>query len=457
MLLYTATVVFLTIWFSSPLFAQAPGMKEVPNSPGQQLTEASTATATAEPQIAEVKENDRTKSVRQDSTQLGGPKSVGAQLKTDDKREKPFFAMESFERALKPYDDFKAWVNDKMGLQFGGDYNVLLQDASRSPGEGTAAGGVFRFFGQWDLVNRDAKNTGTLVYKVENRHRLGTDMAPQQLAGEIGYAGLTAQTFSNAGWSLTNFYWRQELLDGKLGFVLGQLDVTDYVDVYGLLNPWTDFSNLVFGNGPTIPAPGQGLGAAAAFIFPKNIYVLAGLADANGDPTDPWEGVNTFLGDREFFKHVELGWFSSYESRYENNIHLTGWQADERKDPGVPNGWGVAFSFNHLIADVWLPFVRLGYSDGGGGTILDRSITMGFGRYMRQKSDMVGVGLNWGRPSEETFGPDLRNQYTAELYYRLHLLPHLTITPDVQFVVNPALNPTDDQIWVFGLRARLDF
>ncbi len=31
----------------------------------------------------------------------------------------------------------------------------------------------------------------------------------------------------------------------------------------------------------------------------------------------------------------------------------------------------------------------------------------------------------------------------------------LTTTPDAQLVIDPALNPAEDQIWVFGLRARL--
>ncbi len=44
----------------------------------------------------------------------------------------------------------------------------------------------------------------------------------------------------------------------------------------------------------------------------------------------------------------------------------------------------------------WLPFLRLGYSDGGAGTVLDR-------RYLGRKGDLIGLGLNWGRPSVETF------------------------------------------------------
>jgi len=31
------------------------------------------------------------------------------------------------------------------------------------------------------------------------------------------------------------------------------------------------------------------------------------------------------------------------------------------------------------------------------------------------------------------------------------------ITTDLQLLINPALNPDQDSIWVFGLRARLAF
>jgi len=425
------------------------------------------ANAMSEPPIAaaqvpgegaeEPTETGETKAGYGEGAQFGGPNSVGAQLRTDDEIKRPVFKLEGLHRAFKPYWNFKSKLNEKYGFQFGGDYNALIQDANQSLGEDTAAGGVFRFFGQWTLFGRGSENTGTLVYKLENRHRLGTEISPQQLAREIGYAGLTAQTFSNVGWELTNFFWHQQLLDGRLGVVAGAVDVTDYVDTYGLFNPWTDFSNLAFGTDPTIAAPNQGLGAAARVTIEENYYLLAGIADANGDPTDPGNFVHSFFSDAEFFTHLEVGWASSWENRFSDNIHLTAWRADERKQKNMSGGWGAAFSFNRVINDRWLPFVRLGLSDGGGGAPLERSVSMGLGYYMRGKSDMLGLGLNWGRPSEETFGSGLSDQYTTELYYRLMLFQYLAITPDIQWIIHPALNPHEDQMWVFGLRARLEF
>jgi hypothetical protein len=36
------------------------------------------------------------------------------------------------------------------------------------------------------------------VYKIENRHRLGTDIAPQKLEFEIGYVGVPGATRMSA-------------------------------------------------------------------------------------------------------------------------------------------------------------------------------------------------------------------------------------------------------------------
>jgi porin len=35
------------------------------------------------------------------------------------------------------------------------------------------------------------------------------------------------------------------------------------------------------------------------------------------------------------------------------------------------------------------------------------------------------------------------------------LADEIAITPSVQFLVDPALNPDEDQLWLFGLRLRI--
>ena len=53
------------------------------------------------------------------------------------------------------------------------------------------------------------------------------------------------------------------------------------------------------------------------------------------------------------------------------------------------------------------------------------------------------------------FGPGLPDQTLVEVFYRLQLTETLAVTPDLQYVVDPALDPEQDSNWLVGIRARL--
>jgi len=389
----------------------------------------------------------------EDAIAFGGPSSIVGQLEAD---RAPKASLLDVGRAMRPFRDLTERLNRDYGVTLGLDYNALVQYASESLDRQHAAGGVLRFYGTARVFDQASGHPGAIEFKVENRHRLGTDVAPSALAGEIGYVGLTAVPFSDAGTILTNLYWHQSLADNRLAYIVGIVDVTDYVGVYGLVNPWTDFLNLAFSTDPTTPAPDQGFGAAVRWNPGEHTYILAGLADANGNPRDSGESVNAFFSDREYFKHIEAGWFGDWETRFEENIHLTLWHADERTEASVPDGWGVQFSFNRRFDTHWLPFLRLGYGEGGGAP-LERSLSAGFAYDGLSDDTVLGLGLNWGQPNGDLFGAATDDQYTLEAYVRLQVLPRLAITPDIQLIKNPVSNPEDDLIWVAGLRARVSF
>jgi len=156
---------------------------------------------------------------------LSGPSSVPAQIDAD--RSVPAPAELAAEPWYKKLQRGREALERERGLSLGADYNALYQHASQSPGDDDAAGNVFRLYGHWSLVNRGANNRGSLVFKGEYRGRLGTSIAPQALGPTVGYAGLTAVPFSDAGGVLTNLYWTQHLADNRFGFNVGVVDVTD--------------------------------------------------------------------------------------------------------------------------------------------------------------------------------------------------------------------------------------
>ena len=86
---------------------------------------------------------------------------------------------------------------------------------------------------------------------------------------------------------------------------------------------------------------------------------------------------------------------------------------------------------------------------------VEGSVSWGVGYYVARRRDLLAIGMNWSRPSDTTIEPGLGDQYTMELFYRIQLAADLAITPDLQLIINPALDPSRDSILVAGLRLRL--
>jgi porin len=376
-----------------------------------------------------------------------GPGSSEGQLSEDAFAREAAVGVPWLDQTLGPYFDWKDRVEERVGLRFGGDYTALYQVSSSSPGEQQGGAGMYRLFGSWELIDRDGSFTGALVFKGENRHDYGTEATPLSLGFEFGSALPTGVPFSDAGWLLSNLFWKQRLGD-RVTLLVGQVDPTDYLDLYGLVSPWLHFTNLAFLTSPTIPAPSQGLGAALGGWLSENVYAIGGFSDPTADPNRPFEDV---FGDGAFFAHGEIGWTSGRERLVFDNFHVTGWYVDEIPERGVSEGWGLAFSASWLFQDRWMPFVRGGYADDGGAP-LEGTVSGGLGVLLR-KADLLGVGFSWGRPQ----GSGARDQYTAELFYRLQLLPSFALTPDVQLIGDPSFGTGRDVIAVFGIRARLAF
>ena len=191
-------------------------------------------------------------------------------------------------------------------------------------------------------------------------------------------------------------------------------------------------------------------------MITDNIYVIAGFADLNSDSTHPFDGFDTFFNQHEFLKTIEFGHVTSRDRFFLDNAHITFWHADEREIAGVKKGWGVSFSLAHSFDEKWMPFLRGGYAEDG-GSLLQKSLSTGLGYHWGKNNSLLGFGLNWGQPNEDTFGPDLDDQYTAELFVRLQVTQGFQLTPDIQYIQNPALNPEADDSWVAGLRGRVYF
>ena len=381
---------------------------------------------------------------------FGGPDSTEKMLQKDAGPKHPVFPTV----VLGGVRDWKKGLQDQHGFAFSIDYSAAMLN-SEGFSEDDAASGMVRFYGAWELVKRGQAASGALVWKVEHRHRY-SDVPPSDFAiDEQGYVGLHEPPFSNQGARVTNLYWRQRFNDGNTTVVAGFLDATDYVDVYALASPWMHFMNFAFSTGSaTMALPNDAnIGIAAATMLGENFYVIGGINDTNSDPTDILEGFDTFFGDNEYFKSLEIGWTSAPAQLVLDNYHLTVWHKDAQDELAVRDGWGVNFSFTRYLNERWLPFLRGGWAEDG-GSLLEKSLSAGFGYQRAPGRDLIGVGINWGDPNEDTFGSDLDDQFGAEAFYRMNVGQNLALTIDVQYLSDPALNPDESSLWMGNLRVR---
>ena len=370
---------------------------------------------------------------------FGGPDAVENQIADDS----------------ESWNDWKKQLKDDHGFGFSVDYTSVLLTASETSTDNTGAGGIARIYGAWDLINEGA---GALIWKFEHRHAYG-DTSPFDFSmGQMGYVGLQEPPFNDSDFRTQNLYWRHRLNGGRSTVMAGILDATDYVDAFALASPWLHFMNFGFSTGSAaIGLPNDAaVGIAYGSMVTDNMYMIAGITDTNGDPSDPLSGFDNFFSDNEYFTSIEIGWTSSHQRIIFDNTHVTVWHKDKQVVAGVNSGWGLAFSYSRYLDDNFMPFVRGAYADDG-GSLLQKSLSIGMGYQTVAFSGLLGVGLNWGEPNEDTFAAGLKDQYAIEAFYRVPVGDRFAVTADTQLIKDPALNPTESTIWMFNVRARFAF
>ena len=200
--------------------------------------------------------------------------------------------------------------------------------------------------------------------------------------------------------------------------------------------------------------PNQGLG----FVFSanriiSNLYMVAGIQDANGQPTK-WLAKNfqSFFKYHEYMTWVEVGWNPDphrdvLEGR---TIHLMYWHqaartAERAEGDEVEESWGLNFSASQVINHRYTAFLRAGYAVGNGATM--RHLVHGGFSYRIIRHDQIGFGLHWGAPNDRT----RPNQTGFEVFYALQLTDNLNIMPDIQLTFNPSFNDEKNVVGVFSV------
>lgn len=382
------------------------------------------------------------------------------------------FRVPALEALLDPYYRFKQNLKDRYGLAFGMFYSPMAQFATTGAIP-QGFGGTFNLDVNWNLLGRGTDHPGHLLFRMQHRHRY-TSVSPTTLFLQTGSMWPSTIGYGPFKLSVLELAWQQHIIKDRFIVRAGKMIPFSNHDYFRFKSPFAGFNDANFTLNPTIAYNSTGLGIAALVRPREDIYITAGLYDANGKPQRT--GFNTFFNTREYLKIVDVGWDPGHLNKDQevhlgpvkvSDVHLTFWHKDRLKAAGAPAGWGVSFLAEGEIGR-YVPFIRAGYSNGkaGGPSLLNVMLAGGVGirAPFGQKNDLIGLAAAWGQRDLGTIDtngdniPDLAignvNQFSAEAFYRLQVIKEFSITPHVQVIVNPALNAGKNFVAVFGLRGR---
>lgn len=241
-----------------------------------------------------------------------------------------------------------------------------------------------------------------------------------------------------------NFSLGYATCGGKLMLMVGQIDMSNYVDTNAYCAP---FDNDSIENNAVLPLANCGWGYQVAWQPTKSFYLLA-TSTSNNTPYrhNPFD----YISSHHQTTILELGLISKDVAGLGPGTYR--FQPFFETSPGHDGG-GISTNFQQQLGKNstlgW--YFRGGWADNNAATLTGIQASMATGilwmtpyskssscRILRSANNgCMGVGFVFqrGAPSNGPFGN--RNEYGLELSYTLQMTPTMVIKPDLQIIQNP--------------------
>jgi len=350
------------------------------------------------------------------------------------------------------YSMFKYWLNKKYGIDYGIDASIMPQRGAPS-GKYNAVQLYLYPYLTW-TTHKNEYGSGSLnaAYTII---RYGNHNA-----ADIGYRMGVVDDINDYSTNANEFnelYYSYQFA-GKLDWLtiaLGQFPIYNFDGSPYNSNQQVNFINYALSQNASSTYAIAGVGAFVQ-ITPKSDWSFAiGAQDAsNVDAVsvrvnDLSDGHFTTFGQIQYAPTNKLG-----EAEFSVMLYN---QPAVKLQPQTTNGWSINLSQN--IGQKWNIFGRVNGVSGHMDTI-EQSWAAGIVRlnpFERNELDQIGLAYAYNKINEEAVGEALSHdaEQVIEAYWAIGISKWATITPDVQFYINPALNPKSDYGTAVSLRLTL--
>lgn len=355
------------------------------------------------------------------------------------------------------YSALKDYLQNEYGLSYALDVSYMPQYGAPS-GKGTAFQTIVYPSIIWEMFNTPYGNAtlnaayNMVRYSGANGSEIGNRIGV--VTGINDYAS-QSNSFDELYISY-QFPARMSWLSVALGqFPLYNFDGTAYDS-----NQQENFINYALAQNASSTYPTASMGGYVQ-ISPNSEWSFAlGGQDAHNIDGNGISSSHLFKKHAHYTTFVSASYTPTIKNlgsgQYSVLLYNQPW-VDVQKQ--TTNGWSLNASQN--LGEKWALFARANGVSGSTATI-KRSYVLGAvynNPLNRNPLDQIGLAAAYNRLSQKAVGTRLshRAETVLEAYWAWGVSKWATITPDIQYYINPALNAKSDNAAVFSLRASVFF
>lgn len=365
------------------------------------------------------------------------------------------YATPSYAGAIENnYSNFKNMLSDKYGIEYNLDYSLLGQHASPS-GKYNAVQSYLAPSIAWTTFD-NRYGTGILnasYYSIFYGNHNAVDV--QNRTGMV----TSLNDFTSDEQEFASLYYTYQLPKKYNWLTLGagqyslyMFDGTDYDN-----NQQVNFINYSLSQNGSATYADAGLGAYIQ-ATPKDWSLIVGFQDATNIEA-PSVRFN-HLNDKHYATFAQIGYNPKIRNLGSGQYSIMFYnQPSVKEQPQTTNGW--SFNAQQNIGEKLALFGRINGVSGAVSSIKNSYVAgMVYNNPLnRNNLDQIGLAYSYNDISAKAVGSKLANngEHVIETYWAWGVSKWATLTPDLQFYINPALNEKSDYGTAVSLRLSVFF
>ncbi len=354
------------------------------------------------------------------------------------------------------YNEFKKELLRQTGLSYSVDISLLGQ---RGAPNGSVTPWQTQYYGSanWDMFSSDTWGSGSAQISYAAIRYWGANAAT--LGDNIGVITDVNDDDTNANYFYQLSYTHQ--FAGRLKWLavtLGQFPLFTWDGTAYNSNQQINFINYALSQNASYSYPTASLGGYITITPNDQWQFVAGFQDAHNVTGNR---ISTQYFDKKKFTSFVSATFTPTIKNLGSGSYgiLLYNQPGVPAEPGNSRGWSINALQN--IGKKWAVFGRINGTNSNTAEQIKQSYSLGMvynNPLDRNPLDQIGFAGAVNKLNKEVNGPDTRSvENVLEAYWAWGISEFMTITPDIQFYINPGADKDSNTATVASIRATVMF